>query len=463
KKWKFSLGAKTSKSDGENYVNPNYGLVASASETKNTWFDMNTFTGSVGRDLGAHWKVSLRSSYDERSFAGQYFYTANIYDESVENTTVFFNDLKFTGSHGKFKTDVDFAYRESTDEYIFNPLFTRNSHKTKFGLFQFNQSFAYSDKHKFVYGTQLDMRSIESNDRGDHDNFHAGIYGQWIGNVVKNLTSTISLRGDYDDNYEFELSPQISLSYLYKSLVIRGGAGRGIRAADYTERFVSNNLVSLSEGRNLGNPDLVAETSWSYELGADYYFSQGFKAIFTGFYRASDNIIDYVPTLGSDISNVPVAIVPEGTYLYTQNLTVVNTAGIEFELWYAKEFTNKSKVNVKLGYTFLDSKNPDGVVSKYVSSHATNLINGNIIYSVSNVDFGVTGLYKERKSGYSDVLNVELKPSYFVANANIGFRLLDNRLTLKGEVLNVFDEEYSDILGAIMPGRWYMVGMSLNL
>jgi iron complex outermembrane receptor protein len=103
------------------------------------------------------------------------------------------------------------------------------------------------------------------------------------------------------------------------------------------------------------------------------------------------------------------------------------------------------------------------VVSKYVSSHATNLINGNIIYSVSNVDFGVTGLYKERKSGYSDVLNVELKPSYFVANANIGFRLLDNRLTLKGEVLNVFDEEYSDILGAIMPGRWYMVGMSLNL
>ena len=81
---------------------------------------LNTFTGSIGRDLGDHWKVSLRSSYDERSFAGQYFYTANIYDESVENTSVFFNDLKFTGSHGKFKTDVDFAYRESTDEFIFN-------------------------------------------------------------------------------------------------------------------------------------------------------------------------------------------------------------------------------------------------------------------------------------------------------------------------------------------------------
>lgn len=462
-KWRFSVGVKTQKSDGEHYTNPNYGVVGSAPETKNTWFETSTYAASLGRDLGENWKVNLRSSYDQRSFAAQYFYTASVYDESVENTSIFFNDLKFSGKHGRFTTDIDLAYRVSTDEFIFNPLFAKNDHETTFGLFQFNQTFKMNEKHSFVYGTQVDTRSIESSDRGNHENFHFGVYGQWISRLAKNLTSTLSLRGDYDDNYDFEVSPQLNISYIYDKFVFRGGVGRGIRAADYTERFVSNNLETLVPGRNLGNPDLKAETSWSYEAGVDYYVAEGFKVIATGFYRASDNLIDYVPTLGSDIKNVNVILVPEGEYFYTQNLTVVNTAGLELELWYAKSFGQNSKINCNLGYTFLDSQNPDGEVSKYVSSHANHLFNGNIVYSYSKLDIGFTGLFKDRKGDYSDAIGVELTPQYFVANANIGYRILEDRLKFKAEVLNLGDEQYSDILGARMPGRWYMLGVSLNL
>ena len=463
KKWKFSFGIQSNKSDGQQFTNPNYGKVESAEDTYNTWFESNTFSGSIGRELGENWDLTLRSSYDERSFAAKYFYTASVYDESVENTSVFFNDLKLSGQKGKFTTEVDLAYRMSTDEFIFNPLFTKNDHTTRFGLFQLNQSYAHNDKNTFVYGTQIDIRSIESNDRGDHENFHAGVYGQWIGTWVKNLTSTVSLRGDYDDNYEFELSPQINLSYIYLNFVFRGGAGRGIRAADYTERYVSNNLPSLTQGRNLGNPDLIAETSWNYEAGVDYYISSNLKVVATGFYRASDNLIDYVSTLGSEITNVSVTLDPNGAYLYAQNLTVVNTGGLELELWYTKQFANESNLNVRFGYTALQSENPDGVVSKYVSSHATNLVNGSVNYSVSFIDIGVTGLYKDRKEAYAQVLNVNLKPSYFVANASLGARLLSDKLTVKGEVVNLFDEQYSDILGAVMPGRWFIAGVSLRL
>lgn len=463
KKWRFSLGLQSNQSDGEQFVNPNYGVVATAPEMHNTWFETNTFAGSLGRELGKHWKINLRSSYDQRSFAAQYFYTANVYDQSVENTTVFFNNLKLSGKQGKFTTDVDFAYRVSTDEFIFNPLFAKNDHTTQFGLFQFNQTFEWNDKNSFVYGTQVDFRSIESSDRGDHDNFHAGVYGQWINQSIKNLTSTISVRGDYDDNYDLEVSPQLNVSYIINKFVVRGGAGRGIRAADYTERYVSNNLETLGSGRNLGNPDLIAESSWNYELGADYYINQGFKAVVTGFYRASDNLIDYVPTTGSTITNVSVELDPNGSYFYTQNLTVINTAGVELELWYNKQFSDGSKLNAKLGYTGLASENPEGEVSKYVSSHATNLINGSLGYSISKLDVGFTGLYKSRESAYSEAIGIGIRPEYFVANANVGVRVLDDRLTIKAEVLNLFDEEYSDILGAVMPGRWFMTGISLRL
>ncbi|MGB0805408.1 MAG: TonB-dependent receptor plug domain-containing protein [Salibacteraceae bacterium] len=463
KKWRFSVGVKAQKSDGEQYLNPNLATVASAPENKNTWFETSTYVANIGRELGENWKFNLRSSYDQRSFAAQYFYTSSVYDESVENTSVFFNDLKLSGKNGNFTTDVDLAYRVSTDEFIFNPLFAKNDHETRFGLFQLNQAYKRNEKHTFVYGTQIDFRSIESSDRGDHENFHLGVYGQWVGKMTKNLTTTLSLRGDYDDNYDFEVSPQLNLSYIYKKFVFRGGVGRGIRAADYTERYVSNNLPALSPGRNLGNPDLVAETSFSYEVGFDYYVMDGLKFVATGFYRASDNLIDYVPTPGSEITNVPVTLVPNSEYFYAKNLTAINTAGIELEMWFAKRLNENSKLSVNLGYTFLDSQNPDGEISKYVSSHANHLVNGNIAYSISKFDLGVTGLFKDREEAYSEAIGVELKPQYLVMNANLGYRLLDNRMTIKAEVINIGDEQYSDILGAKMPGRWYMLGASLNL
>jgi iron complex outermembrane receptor protein len=253
------------------------------------------------------------------------------------------------------------------------------------------------------------------------------------------------------------------LAYIINKLVLRAGTGKGIRAADYTERFVSNNLAKLSSGRNLGNPNLSAETSWSYELGADYYLTKVLKLVATGFYRSGNNLIDYVPTLGSEITNVPVILNPSGTYLYSKNLASVNTVGIEVELWYAKKFESGNALNFKLGYTGLESTNPDGTVSKYVSAHAKHLINGNISAAISRFDFGVSGLYKMRETAYSKTLGLELANTYTVISTDIGARFWEDKFKVKLEVINLFDIQYSDVLGAPMPGRWFVVGVGLKL
>jgi len=463
KKWHFAAGIQSNISDGEQFENPNRPIIDAAPTNFNTWFKTQTYSASVGRKIGDNWDATLRVSYDARDFNAKYFYTASTYDESVENTTVFFSDLKLSGTNGKFRTEVDFVFRQSTDHFVFNPAFAANDHITRFGLFQVNQSFQANNKNVFVYGLQFDMRDIESNDRGNHSNKHAGLYGQWVSSTIKNLTSTISIRGDYDDNYQFEFSPQVNLAYIINKLVLRAGTGKGIRAADYTERFVSNNLAKLSSGRNLGNPNLSAETSWSYELGADYYLTKELKLVATGFYRSGNNLIDYVPTLGSEITNVPVILNPSGTYLYSKNLASVNTVGIEVELWYAKKFESGNALNFKLGYTGLESTNPDGTVSKYVSAHAKHLINGNISAAISRFDFGVSGLYKMRETAYSKTLGLELANTYTVINTDIGARFWEDKFKVKLEVINLFDIQYSDVLGAPMPGRWFVVGVGLKL
>ena len=77
-------------------------------------------------------------------------------------------------------------------------------------------------------------------------------------------------------------------------ITLRGAAGRSIRAADYTERYVSNNLENLSPGRNLGNPDLLAERGWSEELGINYAPFKNTVIKATVFSRQSNNVIDYI-------------------------------------------------------------------------------------------------------------------------------------------------------------------------
>ena len=133
------------------------------------------------------------------------------------------------------------------------------------------------------------------------------------------------------------------------------------------------------------------------------------------------------------------------------------------ELWYPKTTKNKHRIFAKVGYTGLTSVNPEGVVSKYVSSHAKHLVNGNFSYSWTRVDISLSGIYKMRDTAYSSALDVELVPTYTVVNTGLGYRIFDNKVRLQGQVLNVFDVQYSDILGAKMPGRWVVLSVNFSL
>ena len=40
---------------------------------------------------------------------------------------------------------------------------------------------------------------------------------------------------------------------------------------------------------------------------------------------------------------------------------------------------------------------------------------------------------------------------------------MDNKLSLNLQILNLLDKEYQNILGAKMPGRWLMGGISWTI
>ena len=59
-------------------------------------------------------------------------------------------------------------------------------------------------------------------------------------------------------------------------------------------------------------------------------------------------------------------------------------------------------------------------------------------------------------------IDQELNKSYFVHNLNINYEL-DNLSSLNVEIINILDNDYADILGAIMPKRWAVVGFKYKL
>lgn len=460
--WNFRVQSWGNQSDGEVFQNPNTTAQTDVPETYNTWFDLHNVGFSIARKINDQWDVQFNAGWDERSFSAKYFYTVSTLDESVENIKIGFTSLSFKRTSERHKTIADLMLRRSEDEFVFNPGFTPNRHIMYSGLLQLFHEYSLNTRSKIIFGGQADARSIESNDRGNHENGHVGIFGAWHYSNVKGFNLNTNLRLDFDDNYGLEFNPQLFASYLIGNWNLRAGAGRAIRGGDYTERFISTNLEVLSTGRNLGNPDLVAERSWSFEAGTDWFIASEIKASLTAFVRLGEDLIDYVPTNASDI-NSSVELDPNGVYLYAQNVGSTLAQGLETELQFQKKWNQNWSVSGLAGFTWQETTNADSIVSKYLSSHATHIYSGMMSLGFRRFDLGITALSKVRNPDFANALNVAIEPDYFVMDARLSASFWSNRAIFSVQVRNVFDESYADILGAQMPGRWWITAVRIRL
>ncbi|MFK7972471.1 MAG: TonB-dependent receptor plug domain-containing protein [Bacteroidia bacterium] len=426
------------------------------------FFDIKTVSTSLSYRFNNGWSLRARTAFDHRDFSARYFYTASTFDQSTETVNNWWNQLHVSHVGKASKTDLNVGYKRNTDVFVFNPNFpSTNEHLTQYLNIQLNHRWTLDDKLALQVGTQVDRRSIESNDRGDHQDWHAGVFAVALYQPTKRLNINGSLRLDNDANYGTELSPQLNVSWVLPKVVFRSSIGRSIRAADYTERFVSTNLQNLSPGRSLGNPDLLAENGWSQELGMDIQVRPFWTIKATGFLRQASRLIDYVSAKTEDIPRSD-NLRPDADYFFAQNLFDVQTAGFEFESWMRKKLSAQSRLSWSLGYTWINTSNDLGIVPVYISSHAGHLLNTSFIYTSDIFDLSLNGRYKVRDIREAQAINSRLEESYMVWNARVGVKL-SKVVGLNVQVQNLFDTQYQDILGAKMPGRWLMAGVRFGI
>ncbi|MEY4824169.1 MAG: hypothetical protein RLZZ75_1082, partial [Bacteroidota bacterium] len=282
-KWKLSVSSQQNKADGEN-------LRGTTGYYNNSFYAAN-----FNYAFSSNWKLHILYANDSRDFNAQNFYTTFKSDTATEIVKSNWTQMGLSKQYTHKIVKFDAAFKNLSDRFRFNPAGSFNENKTSLFVAQGSVQFTRNPNHQIVTGAQWIHKKIRSNDRGNHELAHGAAFVIATHKLPKNIFINESLRIDWDQSYGWIIIPQINGSWVNGNLTTRASVGKGVRDADFTERY-NNYNKSIVTGGSIGNPFLQAEKSWSYELGADYRMGSNFKWGATAFLRDQNNLIDWTPT-----------------------------------------------------------------------------------------------------------------------------------------------------------------------
>lgn len=427
-----------------------------------SFFYNNTASISFSHQFNERWQLSIRSSYDDRQFAAQNFYTNFVSDTAREKVKTYWNQLSLVYNNQKHVLRLNMGYKKLMDNYAYNSIATPNANTSNLFQALITDEWKIKPDTKVVSGVQFINKKIFSNDRGNHNLTQAAVFAVLNQKAGEHFFISPAARLEWNEKAGLEFVPQLNLSYHLYKIQLRGSAGKTIRDADFTERYNNYNKAFVAGGR-LGNPALQAERSFSYEAGADYFVNSNLKVSGTFFQRYHTRLIDYVITPYSQIPRKD-NLSPTGVYAFAKNISKVTTTGVETDIQFSKEIRNGQQVWTTIGLVWLNSKSADAMPSLYIASHARFLANFNIQYQNKRYGLSINGIYKKRQEQSSASPAIaKVSKNYFILNAKAEAFLWQNKLSAFVEADNLFDKNYTDLLGAQLPGRWLMGGIKISL
>jgi vitamin B12 transporter len=260
--------------------------------------------------------------------------------------------------------------------------------------------------------------------------------------------------GSEDDDH---ISPRIGLAYfLMDNLKLRTNYGQGFKMP--TAEELAGNFVSSWGTPYQGNPDLDPETSETYELGLDWY-PGALQAYLTYFYTDFEDKIEVVYT-------------PQGSQTW-KNIGEATVSGFEGELSYdvGTLFDCPWEIRPFINFTYLtefedEETNEDLLYTSDLNvSYGLSVADGKGL--LARLNFSYVG---DQDIDYYDPNTFAQtrmeKGGFTVADLTIQQRILDfnsyGDLSLRGEVRNLFDKDYSYVKGYPMPGRSFVLGMEYS-
>ncbi len=382
-----------------------------------TIFSNNGVQTALGRSL-------IMLGYGDKPFGADQFYGDF---PSWERTKSWFAGLKQDlGS----KTEFYFGYRRHSDEFILvrdDPSKYENNHIDESWQASLRRKQSLGKYSTLFYGGEGYYESISSNNLGQHYRSHGAVYADYDVLALSRFSFSIGAREEFFDSHGSEFSPSVAAGFWLKAgWKLKGSASRAFRLPNYTDLY-------YSDPANIGNPNLLPETAWSYEGGLLWDRGGRYKAEVTVFERREHNDIDYVRASPTD-------------RWQAENIGRLNFTGLETSL----EVRLPHRQKLDFAFTGLHGAQnvPMGLQSKYLFNYPIEdgvvawqgVLPGNF---VARTRIGVTNRFGQDPYGIWDA---SIGREFRNIAAHLGFS-------------NLTSTQYEELVGVAMPGRSVVFGM----
>lgn len=437
---------------------------------KNTDFSLTDafYQGNLKTGIGAfNWQLG----HSDRSFGANSFYTP-AYPDQFEKVKTTFASVKFeTGK--KLHVIPSIYWRRNQDRFeLFRypelvPAWykSHNYHLTDVYGSNLNSWFL-SSWGKTALGADFRSENIRSTVLGKPLEKPVPVPGEKGINFTKSdsranfslfaehslcldkFTASAGLMANWNSYLEtgWNFYPGIDLSYQIS------GTLKGYLSVNSSLRMPTFTDLYYSSPTNIGNSSLLPERAIAYESGIKYQF-KGIDGHLAWFHRSGKNMIDWVKK-------------PEESIWYAQNITALNTNGLEFSsrILTQKLFDKKMFIrSISLTWAWLNQNKQSGnYVSKYVLDFLKHKINLGLSHEViKNIGINWEFSYQDRNGTFTNWEGskygneVPYKP-YVLIDCRLNWNKKKTNVYL--EIANLLDKGYFDYGNIQQPGRWLRVG-----
>lgn len=334
---------------------------------------------------------------------------------------------------------------------------SKNQSKSDVMRSEVQANYLINENNTLTTGIEANVSRVQSNIFSNPVAYGAAFFAQDEFRLFKNFKTTIGGRFDFQQidtlvsksNYntvlsEFQFNPKIGLNYsLNDDLFLRASVGRGYRAPTAAELFTETFVGGL---KVVPNPNLKSESSWSFEFGVNYTYSNLFKidaAVFQSeYYDLIEPGFDY-----------------KGEIIF-DNITRARIQGLEAQLG-----TNllHNHWDLNFGYTYLWAR--DLKMNSFLKYRPRHLFYLNSIWKYDFVELGIDFRYWNRIETIDQefvqlnlIKDGDLREKVFVTDIHLKLDLIHLGFPARAyfSVNNLFNYNYVELIGNLAPIRHFI-------
>ncbi len=313
------------------------------------------------------------------------------------------------------------------------------------------------DIHTITAGLATRVDIVNADLFGDHVGYGWALYGQDELRLARSLAMTLGARFDYQSlglaEPSSQLNPKVAIAFTpFEGTALRASVGRGFRMPTVAEAFLTGEVTNLNA---IPNTALRPERSLASEIGASQSLGDWGKIDCAAFRTDFSDLIEAGLVVSS--SNLP--------YIQWRNVTQARVEGIETTLSLG---VFRGALRFNGGYTYVSPI--DRTTGDFLKYRPRHVLTSNLQVHVGGFMAGADFRFISRVDRIdNELVDLGIVPDgdervpIYVTDVRVGVDLASLPVSLTVNVNNIFQHNYVELIGNIMPPRTYVLTLEGRL